>query len=68
MFDQSYFNRLAIYSTLLQIADLALLTGDASNVDIMKELQRQNKEYMEKIINQNNKIISILEESKSTNR
>lgn len=61
-----YFDRLAVYATLLQIIDLAVLMGDASNSDIIGELQKQNKDYMEKIIEQNNKIISMLEKSIST--
>ena len=63
-----YFDRLAIYSTIMQIMDLALLMGDASNSDIIRELNKQNKEYMEKIIEQNNKILSMLEKSISTEK
>lgn len=42
--------------------DLLLLVSDVSNNDIMEALQQQNKEYMEKIIDQNNRILRILSE------
>ena len=42
--------------------DVFLLLGEASNNDIMEALQQQNKEYMEKIIDQNNRILRILSE------
>ena len=42
--------------------DVFLLLGEASNNDIMEALQQQNKEYMEKIIDQNNLILRILSE------
>lgn len=40
--------------------DMFLLLREASNNDIMEALQQQNKEYMEKIIDQNNRILRIL--------
>ena len=42
--------------------DVFLLLGEASNNDIMEALQQQNKEFMEKIIDQNNRILRILSE------
>lgn len=42
--------------------DVFLLLREASNNDIMEALQQQNKEYMEKIIDQNNRILRILSE------
>lgn len=42
--------------------DVFLLLGEASNNDIMEALQQQNKEYMEKVIYQNNRILRILSE------
>ncbi len=33
---------------------------DASNNDLMQELQRQDREYLDKIIENQNKILSIL--------
>lgn len=49
-------------SLVLQALSLQLLFDDCNNTDLMQELQRQDKEYLEKIIKQNEKIISLLEE------
>ena len=51
-----------IASLILQILSLDLISKDFNNSDLMSELQRQDKEYLDKIIEQNNKIISLLEE------
>jgi hypothetical protein len=48
-------------SLVLQLISLELLFRDYNNSDLMQELQRQDKEYLEKIINQNEKIIDLLE-------
>ncbi len=56
-------NKLDLTSLILQIYNLYLLMQDFNNSDLMKELQKQDKEYLEKIINQNNKIIDLLERS-----
>lgn len=44
-----------------QIYSLLLNLNQTSNDTILQELQRQNREYLEKIIEQNEKIISLLE-------
>lgn len=44
-----------------QIYSLLLNLNQTSNDTILKELQKQNKEYLERIIEQNNKIIKLLE-------
>lgn len=49
-------------SLVLQALSLQILFDDCNNTDLMQELQKQDKEYLEKIINQNEKIISLLEE------
>ena len=49
-------------SLVLQALSLQLLFDDCNNTDLMQELQRQDSEYLEKIIKQNEKIISLLEE------
>ena len=54
-------NRLDLSSLILQIYNLILLMQDFNNTDLMQELQRQDKEYLEKIISQNNEILEILE-------
>lgn len=41
---------LDIMANISQLFSLALLLQDASNNDLMKELQKQNTEYFERII------------------
>ena len=48
-------------SLLLQMLNLEILFRDFNNTDLMQELQRQDNEYFEKIIKQNDKIIELLE-------
>lgn len=48
-------------SLLLQLLNLEILFQDYNNSDLMNELQRQDSEYLEKIIRQNEKIIELLE-------
>jgi hypothetical protein len=43
-------------SLVLQALSLQILFDDCNNTDLMQELQRQDKEYLEKIINQNEEI------------
>ena len=47
-------------SFLLQLYSVMLLIQDFNNTDLMQELQRQDKEYLEKIIAQNEEIITLL--------
>lgn len=61
MRNEQYYDNLAVYATILQVLDLALLMGDVTNSEIYEALQEQNKKYMEKIIEQNDKMISLLE-------
>ena len=53
-------NRVDNISLLLQAISLELLFKDYNNSDLMKELQRQDSEYLEKIIKQNEEIIELL--------
>lgn len=48
-------------SLVLQMYNLILLMQDFNNSDLMKELQNQDEKYFKKIIEQNNKIIQLLE-------
>lgn len=52
---------LDLTSLILQLYNLILLLQDFNNSDLMKELQKQDSEYLEKIIKQNEKIIELLE-------
>ena len=54
-------NRLDVAANLSQFYSLFLLLKDASNNEIMEELNNQNKKYLEKIIEQNDRIIELLE-------
>ena len=55
--DFSILDILNIFSVGLQVMTLEQTTKQISTDDIMRELQRQDREYMEKIIAQNNKIL-----------
>lgn len=55
-------------SLLLQALSLQVLFQDYNNGDLMQELQKQDKEYLEKIISQNEKIIQLLEEGGKNER
>ena len=55
-------NRIDNLSLLLQALSLEILFRDYNNSDLMQELQRQDSEYLEKIIKQNEEIIKLLKE------
>ena len=57
-------NNLDATSLILQLYSLILLIQDYNNSDLMQELQRQDSEYLEKIIKQNKEIITLLKERK----
>lgn len=46
----------------LQVFDVILNISQVSNDVLLKELQKQDKEYLEKIIEQNEEIIKLLKE------
>lgn len=46
----------------LQVFDVILNISQVSNDVLLKELQKQDKEYLDKIIEQNERIIKLLEE------
>ena len=52
-------------SLVLQVLSLQILFDDCNNTDLMQELQNQDEKYLKKIINQNEKIISLLEERRN---
>ena len=55
-------NSVDLTSLLLQLYNLVLLIQDYNNTDLMQELQKQDSEYLEKIIKQNEQIIALLKE------
>ena len=56
----SFLDMLTIFSVVLQIAGYKNDMSQSSNDDLMKELQKQDQAYLEKIIEQNNRILGIL--------
>lgn len=54
-------------SLILQALSLEILFRDYNNSDLMQELQTQDEVFFKKIIKQNEKIISLLEERRETN-
>lgn len=61
-------NRIDNLSLLLQALSLQLIFQDYNNSDLMNELQHQNKDYLEKIIKQNDEILNLLRKEKSNAR
>ena len=53
-------NKVDNLSLVLQALSLQILFQDYNNRDLMQELQKQDSEYLEKIITQNEEIISLL--------
>ena len=51
---------LTMFDTFLQVADFQMNVQQSSNDDIMRELQHQNKTYLEKIIKNQEEILSKL--------
>ena len=60
-------NNLDATSLILQLYSVILLIQDYNNTDLMQELQKQDKEYLEKIIEQNNEIIALLKKGSEIN-
>ena len=53
-------NNLDMASLILQIYNLILLMQDFNNSDLMQELQKQDSNYLERIIKQNDEILTLL--------
>lgn len=53
---------LTIFSVMLQVAGYKNDISQSSNDDLMRELQKQDKRYLDKIIENQNKILEILNE------
>ena len=60
-----FLDMLTILSVMLQIMGYQNDMSQSSNDDLMRELQKQDKAYLEKIIENENKILSILENKDS---
>lgn len=46
----NFYNQLTLLDTFLQIMTMVMVSEDATNNDLMSELQKQDREYLEKII------------------
>ena len=55
-------NNLDATSLILQLYSLILLIQDYNNSDLMQELQHQDRNYLEKIIKNQEEILKILKE------
>ena len=53
---------LTIFSVMLQVVGYKNDISQSSNADLMRELQKQDKSYLDKIIENQNKILEILNE------
>ena len=56
----SFIDMLTMFDTFLQMADFQMNVQQSSNDDIMRELGRQNEKYLEKIIKNQEEILSKL--------
>ena len=61
----SFLDMLTVFSVLLQMMGYQSDQKQASNDDILRELQRQNMDYLERITAQQMRIMEILSEMKS---
>jgi hypothetical protein len=53
-------NKVDNLSLVLQALSLEILFRDYNNSDLMQELQKQDSDYLEKIIKQNDEILNLL--------
>jgi hypothetical protein len=58
---------LAMVSFAMQVINFQENQQQSNNDDIMSELQKQDKAYLEKILDNQNKILKLLEKSNSPN-
>ena len=58
--NNGFLDALTIFSLALQMAVYEQTQRQATTDDLMRELQKQDREYFEKIIENQNKILSIL--------
>ena len=60
MQNNNFFDMLAVFSVALQIAVFEQTQRQASTDDLMRELQKQDKEYFERIIANQEKILECI--------
>ena len=59
---------LNLFGVFLQVLNFQSDLSQESNADLARHLQEQDKKYLERILENQNRIISMLEESISTTR
>ena len=59
-------NNLDMASLVLQVYNLILLMQDFNNTDLMQELQRQDTQYFERIIKNQEEILRLLKERRES--
>ncbi len=64
--NQDYINRLTVLDTLLQVITMVMVSNDATNNDLMNELQKQNKEYLEQILEKQEEILKLLDKKSNS--
>ena len=64
--DLTALDLLNIFGVFLQTLNYQSDLSQESNADLARHLQNQDKKYLERILENQNRIISILEESKAT--
>lgn len=59
--NDNFYNNLSLLSTILQILSYEMLLHDANNNDLLHYLKHQDNDLLEKIIEQNEQIIELLQ-------
>lgn len=60
MRNDQFFDSLSMYTAFLQILTVIQTSNDSTNSELMSELQKQDHEYLEKIIEKQDKILEKL--------
>ena len=63
--NNNLYDKLGIF---LQALSLDILFKDFNNTDLMQELQKQDREYFEKILIQNEEILNLLRKEKTNGK
>lgn len=58
----SFLDILTVFSVILQLVGYQNDMSQSSNDDLMRELQKQDREYLDRILDNQNKILSILKD------
>ena len=58
----NFWNFLAMYAAFLQIMDYNATMEMSTNDELMAEMKKQDSDYLQKIIRQNERIIELLEQ------